>query len=102
MTIDEPPIRCSTHLDEPSHTPCGGCADAREHHREWDRQRRLDIATEASSKAQEKAELRRLDIEQCHQCDEHGYYGGLPCHHDPLIADRARRGLAACREALND
>jgi hypothetical protein len=96
----EPPLRCPQHADDPAPHPCGACADAREFHAEWDRTRRLEAAQNASTAARAKAELRRLDIAQCHLCDAAGYYNGRPCTHDPLANVRAERGIAACREAL--
>jgi hypothetical protein len=100
MTPPEPPIRCVQHLEDASPGPCRACGDAREYHKEWDRDRRATVAEEASTKARKRAELRRLDVEQCHMCDDAGYYKGLPCSHDPLAASRATAGLAAVRAAL--
>ena len=100
MPTPEPPIRCVQHLEDASPGPCRACGDAREYRQQWDRDRRATVAEEASTKARKRAELRRLDISQCHMCDDDGYLGGLPCSHDPLAASRARSGLQACRDAL--
>ena len=100
MSTPEPPIRCVQHLDDASPGPCRACGDAREYRQQWDRDRRDQVAEEASTKARKRAELRRLDISQCHMCDDAGYYKGLPCSHDPLAASRATAGLAAVRAAL--
>lgn len=96
----EPSSRCQRHVEEPSDHPCSGCGDARAFLAEWSILNRAWIAQEASTAARARAELRRAEISHCHLCDDDGYYGGLPCRHDPLIPSRARAGLQACREAL--
>jgi hypothetical protein len=104
MTRDpgpEPSKTCPQHRDEPSPHPCGACGDHRGRWVDWNNDKRLWTSEQASTAARRKAELRRLDITQCAMCDDDGYHGGLPCSHDPLAANRARTGIAACREALD-
>lgn len=36
---DEPPSRCSKHIDNPTDGPCGPCGDARRAHQRWERDR---------------------------------------------------------------
>ena len=95
-----PPARCERHRDEPSSAPCGSCGDAREHRAEWQRQQGYEQRQARQREANERARLRRMDIERCGLCDRTGYVWGQICNHDPDAPERAAKGAAACREAL--
>ena len=96
----EPDPRCQRHMEEPSPHPCGACGDAREHRAEWLREQDLAARQARQREANERARLRRMEIDRCNICDHDGYVGAVLCIHDPEAAERAARGAAKCREAL--
>lgn len=98
--MSEPPSRCERHIEDDPGFPCGACGQARRDNAEWHRVRTLAAQEAERYRVREHARLRALDIDQCHMCDDAGYYKGLPCSHDPLAAGRATAGLAEVREAL--
>ena len=96
----EPSPRCPAHAEEPHPWPCGPCSDARALHDDWTLQHRLWTAEQAQAEREAFEAAQRAGIDACALCDDDGYHGGLPCHHDPDAPTRAERGLAACRDAL--
>lgn len=100
---DSPPSeRCLNHIDTPDPPPCGPCGDARRSRERWNRDRAADASAQQSEHARQRAETARLAIDACRQCDPHGLVAGRTCLHPAADAsDRARRGGAAVRAALN-
>lgn len=97
----EPSVWCARHQDgPPDGYTCGGCIEARQWHDEWARLKRAFDAETTSLTARESARLRRLDIDACGLCDEHGYIGLALCRHRPEQDDINARGLAAARAEL--
>jgi hypothetical protein len=95
-----PQPRCTRHLDEPTLHPCGACKEARHEFEEWTRDQELARQeTERQARRLEVARIRAA-IDACGLCDDQGWAGGFLCRHDPDAAERARRGIQACREAL--
>lgn len=98
MTTPQP--RCTRHLDEPTLHPCGACKEAREVFEEWTRDQELARWAAEREARRNGARRIRAAIDACALCDDQGWVGGYLCHHDPDAAERARRGIQACREAL--
>jgi hypothetical protein len=99
---DEPPSRCPEHLDAPTANACGNCGDARRDAERWRKDQARRAATARSAEARWRAEAVAAAIRRCPDCDERGYLsGGKACPHDPTVGNRARRGAAAARAALN-
>lgn len=98
----EPPSeRCTEHLDDDNPPPCGRCADARRRREAWNRDQAGAAAVAASHAARERAAAVRAEINACSACDNRGRVPtGAPCAHDPVSAERTRRGAAAARAAL--
>ena len=97
----EPPSpNCSKHPNGTA-VACRPCGQAREARQKWDadRVRREGIAR--SAEARSRAEARAQAIRACDMCDDAGYLNGTICDHDPNTTERAKRGLAAARAALN-
>lgn len=102
MNLDvEPDRRCPRHVNEPPPYPCGACADRREHHAEWARQKNLADAKRRSDDTRQREQDRTREIANCRLCDQHGYRNGWLCDHG-RYADAATRGAAMCRAAMND
>ena len=103
----EPPRQCPKHLDDPDPPNCHNCGEARKAHEAWEadeQQRQLRRDQERRHReALERAEVVRLAIANCRDCDDGGYLPtGAVCPHDPSVSDRARRGAAAIRALLAD
>lgn len=95
------PDRCPDHQRDGATPPCGGCKVARMTH-----EASLRDAVRAEAEAErvrrlEEARLMREEAARCLLCDDEGRDAtGMPCSHDPAVADRARRGAAAARAVL--
>lgn len=95
------PDRCPDHQHDGATPPCGGCKVARMTH-----EASLRDAVRAEAEAErlrrlEEARLMREEAARCSLCDDDGRdTTGMPCSHDPAVADRARRGAAAARAVL--
>lgn len=102
-----PPRTCPDHRDDPDPPNCRRCGEARRAADAWaageqQRQLRADQARR-HREAEARAEVVRLAIANCRDCDQAGYLPtGAVCPHDPNAADRARRGAAAARAALTE
>lgn len=101
------PERCRRHQDTEAPGPCGPCGAARRTHQDQVQADELAIrrrhAKEQREAREERLRLERLDIDNCHDCDDVGRLpSGRRCRHDGGAAEAAsRRGLAAARQALN-
>lgn len=100
----EPPSRCVKHRAVPADGPCGPCANFRKAHDRWAERQRRREAEAQSAEARRAAATRRAAIAACPlgcgDTDPIGYLDGRVCSHDPDEAERAARGLEACRAAL--
>ncbi len=90
-----PPSQCPAHRNSPAVGPCGACGAARRHAAAWARQR---LQVRAHTAAQNRATA----IASCGLCDQTGYVGRQLCDHDPESSDRAARGRALVRQALEE
>ncbi len=95
-----PPPKCPKHVDVDRPPNCGACADTRRRREAWDADQARRAAAARSEQARAAAAARSAAIAACGLCDAEGYAGGRVCDHDPDTDDRARRGIAAVREAL--
>lgn len=97
-----PPARCPDHADlDGDPGPCRACGTARQAAERWDQEQARRAAEQRSSEARQRAEDRTRAIAACSMCDSDGYVGRALCDHDPGAAERAARGVAAARAALN-
>lgn len=102
---DEPvapgrPDRCEAHQHTVNTPPCGYCKEAREAHQLLQKtQVHEEYLAEQRRQAQE-LQARQQQITDCDMCDEFGYLSGRPCHHDPEIHVRNRRGADLVRKAI--
>lgn len=97
---DPSAARCARHADDPDPPPCRGCAAAREAAERDAVAARRAAAEAVSVEARRRAEDRRRAVAECRLCDDSGYAGGVVCDHDPGRAERAQRGVAAAKLAL--
>lgn len=42
------------------------------------------------------------EIAACYLCDEYGYAGGYPCHHNAIQYEITRQGIALVRKAIEE
>lgn len=99
------PGTCQRHPNgNPTDEPCAGCARARQHHEQLDRERTEQArAAQLEQKRTERA-TRAQAIHDCDLCDTHGYRHtntgttGGPCNHQPLNPG----GLARARQKLQE
>lgn len=98
---NEPPTKCFKHRLDPNPPPCGACADLRRQHDEWIAERKRLDSEAKSAEARRAGEIRAKAIANCDLCDEDGYRGTTLCDHDPDLVDRAARGSALVRAAMN-
>lgn len=96
-TQDVSPTRA---LHAPPPTEGGASAGASARAREAARSHPQLGETSVSSEARHRAEIRAKAIAACDLCDETGYAQGKVCDHDPDATDRAARGVAAARAAM--
>lgn len=80
---EEPPSRCSKHINDPDPPNCRACGDARVARKAWDAQQAASAAQARSEEAHRRAEDRRRAIAACDLCDDTGYVGTTPCRHVP-------------------
>lgn len=92
--------RCATHAGMDIVPPCGACAEARKAGEVWDRRAKRDRIVAERQERETRADVERDAIARCDLCDGRGYAGGRVCDHDPGVADRASRGVDACRRAI--
>lgn len=97
----KPPHKCPQHHDDPNPPPCGACAETRKARTDWERKKAAAESHRQSEMAHEQAELRRLAIAACRECDTTGYANGVVCDHDPSTPERASRGAAKARDLLS-
>lgn len=98
--VTEPPPRTCERHPGGTDMPCAACGDARRRHDDFEQRRRLS-ALEAQREERELAvAAERAAIRACDMCDERGYRGSLPCHHDPDGDVRHARGMAQVRAVL--
>ncbi|WP_336818956.1 hypothetical protein [Gordonia sp. MMO-8] len=95
-----PSDRCTAHAGMDIAPPCGACADARRSREAWDETERRRRLRDEKRARQAQADVERAEIEACALCDDRGYANGRVCAHDPEAGERARRGIAAAREAV--
>lgn len=97
---NEPPPRCSKHLEKPTEAPCVPCRAARIEHETWTANERRRAVEARSAETRRTAELRGQAVAECDLCDEDGYRGTTLCDHDPGTLARSARGIAEVRAAL--
>jgi hypothetical protein len=95
-----PSDRCPNHTDNPDPPPCGPCGDARKARQRFDQAQAQRASQAQAERARQQAEVHRLAVDACPQCDDRGYVGAHICPHDPTAASRARAGAAAARAAI--
>ena len=99
VVAEPPPRTCERHPDG-TDLPCAACGDARRRHEDFEQRRRLS-ALEAQREERGLAmAAERAAIRACDMCDERGYRGSMPCHHDPDGDARHARGMAQVRAVL--
>jgi hypothetical protein len=97
-----PPPKCPDHEHvDGDPGPCRACGDARRARAEWDAAAVRRAAEQRAAEARQRAEIRAAAIAACRLCDDGGYRGRVLCDHDPASADRAARGSAEVRAALD-
>ena len=95
-----PPIRCATHIDNPTTAACRPCGDARKSRQAWDAMQVEASKRARSAEIHEFAHATALAIADCGLCDEHGYLGTIVCDHDPGTVERAGRGMELVRREM--
>ncbi|MFC9514371.1 hypothetical protein ACFTSD_01430 [Nocardiaceae bacterium NPDC056970] len=95
-----PEPRCPQHLHHPTTAACRLCGDARRARQAWDADHERACKLAISEAARASALERQLAVADCDLCDEDGYIGTTLCDHDPRTTERAQRGIAECRAAL--
>ena len=98
----EPPSRCSKHLNDPRPPNCGACGDARRARAAWVEGWRERTLAVRSAEARREAGARAQAIADCTLCDSDGYRGTSPCTHNPDQAETNLRGAALARAALKE
>lgn len=97
-----PAERCARHADTDGDPgPCRVCGDARRAAETWDTNQAQLVAQQRSAAARQRADDRARAIANCGLCNADGYVGRHICDHDPSGPERAARGRAAVRAALN-
>ena len=98
--VAEPPSRtCGRHPDG-TDMPCAACRDARRRHEDFEQRRRLSVLEAQREERESAVAAEQAAIRACDMCDERGYRGSLPCHHDPDGDARHARGMAQVRAVL--
>lgn len=98
--VTEPPSRtCERHPDG-TDMPCAACGDARHRHEEFEQRRRLSALEAQREEREQVVAAKRAAIRACSMCDDRGYRGSMPCHHDPDGDARHARGMAQVRAVL--
>lgn len=98
--VAEPPSRtCERHPDG-TDMPCAACGDARHRYDEFEQRRRLSALEVQRAEREQVVATERAAIRACGMCDDRGYRGSMPCHHDPDGDARCARGMAQVRAVL--
>lgn len=99
VVAELPPKTCDRHPDG-TDMPCAACRDARRRRQEFDQRRRLSALGAQREERELAVAAERAAIRACGMCDDRGYRGSMPCHHDPDGDARHARGMAQVRAVL--
>ncbi len=99
VVAEPPPRTCERHPDG-TDMPCAACGNARHRYEEFEQRRRLAALETQRAEREQAVAAERTAIRACGMCDERGYRGSMPCHHDPDGDVRHARGMAQVRAVL--
>lgn len=95
------PRRCWKHQDVTDPPACGGCREARLAAEQAEARARDNRQRTEHVEQLRQSQAYRREVERCDLCDMRGYLpSGAVCRHDKDAPRRAKRGAAACRDAL--
>lgn len=99
VVSEPPPATCDRHPDG-TDLPCAACGQARRRRQEFEQRRRLSALEAQRAEREQVVATELAAIRACGMCDDRGYRGSMPCHHDPDGDARRARGMAQVRAVL--